>query len=210
LNLPPKVRDAIVPVNKRHDLASLLGSLQRHYPRGNPARRRVLIEYVMLEGVNDTLEDAERWVGWMSGSWWAEWMGSQPCAALPEPDPCPHSTHAPAPPLRPLRPALPPKRLVSLLEPIEAKVNLICFNAHPGAPFTRTPIEQVLAFRSVLIRAGRVCTIRDSRGDDQLAACGQLGDVSQAVKRPARRGGRGGGGAAAGGAEAKVATPAAS
>ena len=30
--------------------------------------------------------------------------------------------------------------------------------------------------RSVLVRAGRVCTIRDSRGDDEMAACGQLGN----------------------------------
>jgi 23S rRNA (adenine2503-C2)-methyltransferase len=83
---------------------------------------------------------------------------------------------------------------VGLLEPIEAKFNLITFNPHEGAPFSRTPVEQLLAFRSVLIRAGRVCTIRDSRGDDQLAACGQLGDVSQAVRRPPRRTGGGGGG----------------
>lgn len=34
---------------------------------------------------------------------------------------------------------------------------------------------QVMAFRSVLIQAGRVATIRDSRGDDEMAACGQLG-----------------------------------
>lgn len=47
-----------------------------------------------------------------------------------------------------------------------------------------------------MIQGGRVCTIRDSRGDDQLAACGQLGDVSKALRRPrgALRGGGGGGG----------------
>lgn len=59
----PQTRDAIVPVNKRHDLGSLLGALARLYPRGNAAKRRVLIEYIMLEGVNDTLDDAQRWVG---------------------------------------------------------------------------------------------------------------------------------------------------
>jgi 23S rRNA (adenine2503-C2)-methyltransferase len=37
--------------------------------------------------------------------------------------------------------------------------------------------SQVLRFRSTLIQAGRVCTVRDSRGDDEMAACGQLGDV---------------------------------
>jgi 23S rRNA (adenine2503-C2)-methyltransferase len=52
-----------VPVNRRHDLTSLLAALARHYPRGGPLKRRVLIEYVMLAGVNDTLEDAQRWGG---------------------------------------------------------------------------------------------------------------------------------------------------
>lgn len=37
---------------------------------------------------------------------------------------------------------------------------------------------QIQAFRSILIQAGYVCTVRDSRGDDEMAACGQLGDVS--------------------------------
>jgi 23S rRNA (adenine2503-C2)-methyltransferase len=72
--------------------------------------------------------------------------------------------------------------LVDILEPIEAKINLIQFNPHDGTQFRRSPIEQVLAFRSVVIRGGRVCTIRDSRGDDELAACGQLGDVARAAR----------------------------
>lgn len=55
-----QIRDRIVPVNKRHNLNSLLSALAKHYPRGNPQKRRVLIEYVMLQGVNDSLEDAQR------------------------------------------------------------------------------------------------------------------------------------------------------
>lgn len=35
--------------------------------------------------------------------------------------------------------------------------------------------SQEFACRSQLIEAGRVCTVRDSRGDDEMAACGQLG-----------------------------------
>ena len=38
---------------------------------------------------------------------------------------------------------------------------------------------QMLAFRSVLIAAGRICTIRESRGDDEMAACGQLGELGE-------------------------------
>jgi hypothetical protein len=78
-------------------------------------------------------------------------------------------------------------RLVEILEPVEAKINLINFNAHEGTPFARTSTEQLLAFRSVVIKGGRVCTIRDSRGDDQLAACGQLGDLGNAARPKAVR-----------------------
>ena len=67
-------------------------------------------------------------------------------------------------------------RLLKLLEGIEAKVNLIMFNPYSGTKFQPSQIEQVLAFRSVLVAGGRVCTIRDSRGDDEMAACGQLGN----------------------------------
>jgi 23S rRNA (adenine2503-C2)-methyltransferase len=69
-----------------------------------------------------------------------------------------------------------------MLEPINCKVNLILFNPHAGTRFFPSENEQVLAFRSVLIQGGRVCTIRDSRGDDEMAACGQLGDVGLAFK----------------------------
>ena len=69
------------------------------------------------------------------------------------------------------------RRLLELLSGIEAKVNLIAFNAHAGTLFKPSHEEAVLAFRSRLIAGGRVCTVRESRGDDEMAACGQLGDV---------------------------------
>ena len=40
------------------------------------------------------------------------------------------------------------------------------------------------SFRSVMVQGGVVCSIRESRGDDSMAACGQLGDKDQAI-RPA-------------------------
>ncbi len=57
-----EVRDWIAPVNRRHNIHELLGLLRRHFQRGSK-ERPLLIEYVMLAGVNDTLEDAHRWVG---------------------------------------------------------------------------------------------------------------------------------------------------
>ena len=69
------------------------------------------------------------------------------------------------------------RRLLQLLAGIEAKVNLIGFNSHAGTHFKPSTTAAVLAFRSRLIAGGRVCTVRESRGDDEMAACGQLGDI---------------------------------
>ena len=40
-------------------------------------------------------------------------------------------------------------------------------------------LQQVLEFQAVLKAAGLVCTVRDSRGDDEMAACGQLGNIDE-------------------------------
>ncbi|GFR44485.1 hypothetical protein Agub_g5748 [Astrephomene gubernaculifera] len=76
------------------------------------------------------------------------------------------------------------ERLASMLSRVQCKVNLIVFNPHEGTRFQPSRPEDVTAFRSHLISRGLVCTIRDSRGDDEMAACGQLGDVGPAL-RPA-------------------------
>jgi 23S rRNA (adenine2503-C2)-methyltransferase len=55
-----------------------------------------------------------------------------------------------------------------------AKVNLIPFNAFPGAQFRRSSDEAIVRFRDELNRAGVIATIRRTRGDDIDAACGQL------------------------------------
>lgn len=60
--LAGQVRDWLCPVNRRWPLAVLLGALARDFPRGvTTSRHFVLIEYVMLLGVNDTVDDAHRW-----------------------------------------------------------------------------------------------------------------------------------------------------
>ena len=74
-------------------------------------------------------------------------------------------------------------RLLELLSGIEAKVNLIAFNAHVGTPFKPSTGPAMLAFRSQLIAGGRVCTVRESRGDDEMAACGQLGDLGSGLMK---------------------------
>jgi 23S rRNA (adenine2503-C2)-methyltransferase len=58
------VRDQIMPINRRWPIAELLKAC-RGYPL--PNRRRLTIEYVMLDGVNDSREDARRLVGLLHG-----------------------------------------------------------------------------------------------------------------------------------------------
>ncbi|MFN8542897.1 MAG: 23S rRNA (adenine(2503)-C(2))-methyltransferase RlmN [Candidatus Binatia bacterium] len=72
------------------------------------------------------------------------------------------------------------RRLLAILRGLRAKVNLIPFNPFPGAAFAPSPRARILRFQTVLRDGGVNATIRESRGRDIQAACGQL-----AVARPA-------------------------
>ncbi len=71
------------------------------------------------------------------------------------------------------------KKLVKLLSGIKAKVNLIYFNPYPGTPYKRPSHEDMLSFQEYLISHGLLSTIRDSKGIDISAACGQLKEKNQ-------------------------------
>ena len=71
------------------------------------------------------------------------------------------------------------KKLVKLLHGIKAKVNLIYFNPYPGTPYDRPTKDDMVAFADYLINHGLLCTIRDSKGIDISAACGQLKEKTQ-------------------------------
>jgi len=60
-----EIRDKLVPLNKKYPLKELLDAC-RSYP-GLSNARRITFEYVMLKGVNDTLEDARRLVKLLQG-----------------------------------------------------------------------------------------------------------------------------------------------
>jgi 23S rRNA (adenine2503-C2)-methyltransferase len=65
------------------------------------------------------------------------------------------------------------RRVVNLLANLRAKVNLIPWN--PGdLPLKRPEPRRVEEFQRVLIDKGVPCFVRDSRGQDVMAACGQL------------------------------------
>lgn len=66
------------------------------------------------------------------------------------------------------------KKLVKLLHGIKAKVNLIYFNPYPETDYKRPLKEDMIKFQEYLVKHGLLCTIRDSKGIDISAACGQL------------------------------------
>ena len=126
-----EVRDVLVPINKRWNIATLLEALKA-YP-GLSNSERITFEYVMLDGVNDTKEDAYR--------------------------------------------------LVKLLEGIPAKVNLIPFNEWPGAPYKRSSGNRIHTFADIIYKAGYASPIRTPRGEDIMAACGQLKSATERARK---------------------------
>jgi 23S rRNA (adenine2503-C2)-methyltransferase len=64
--------------------------------------------------------------------------------------------------------------LIRLLSPLECRVNLIRFHKIPDFPYECAPDIRMEEFRNRLNNHGIVCTIRASRGEDILAACGML------------------------------------
>ena len=68
------------------------------------------------------------------------------------------------------------KKLLSLLNGIKSKVNLIYFNPYGGTEFKRPEEKDMKKFQEYLTNHGLHCTIRESKGLDISAACGQLRD----------------------------------
>ncbi len=75
------------------------------------------------------------------------------------------------------------RRLVSLIEGIPAKVNLIPFNEWPGAPYKRSSNNRIRAFADIIYKAGYASPIRTPRGEDILAACGQLKSATERARK---------------------------
>ena len=70
-------------------------------------------------------------------------------------------------------------KLIKLLSGIQAKVNLIYFNPYPGTPYERPSRNSMIKFQERLLSKGVICTIRESKGLDISAACGQLKESSK-------------------------------
>jgi 23S rRNA (adenine2503-C2)-methyltransferase len=64
--------------------------------------------------------------------------------------------------------------LISLIGKIDCRVNLIRFHAIPGVELVSSNEEKMIIFRNYLNSKGIIATIRASRGEDIMAACGML------------------------------------
>ncbi|SMH57818.1 23S rRNA (adenine(2503)-C(2))-methyltransferase RlmN [Azospirillum agricola] len=70
------------------------------------------------------------------------------------------------------------RALVRLLEGVPAKINLIPFNPWPGAPYERSTDRAIQVFGDIVNNAGYASPVRTPRGEDIMAACGQLKSAS--------------------------------
>jgi 23S rRNA (adenine2503-C2)-methyltransferase len=135
-----RTRALLIPKNHCHPLAEVLAASWEHF---DMTRRKLLVEYVLLRGVNDSREDA--------------------------------------------------KRLANLLRGHVVSVNLLLWNPVPGprahragspsrsgsprdrcAEFQPSPPANVAAFRDALLQARIEAVVRQGRGAEIEAACGQL------------------------------------
>jgi 23S rRNA (adenine2503-C2)-methyltransferase len=75
------------------------------------------------------------------------------------------------------------RRLVKLIAGIPAKINLIPFNEWPSAPYERSDWERIERFADIVYKAGYASPIRTPRGEDIMAACGQLKSATERERK---------------------------
>jgi 23S rRNA (adenine2503-C2)-methyltransferase len=115
------IRSELMPVNDRYPVGDLLEAC-RKFPM--PKRKRIMFEYILLEGINDSDDQA--------------------------------------------------RRLARKLRKIPCKINLIPYNDSPELGYKGSDHSRILAFQEILRKAHYSVFIRNSRGSDISAACGQL------------------------------------
>jgi 23S rRNA (adenine2503-C2)-methyltransferase len=136
-----RTRELLVPARHRHSLADILAAAWEHFAL---TRRKLMVEYVLLRGVNDSIEDARRLAALLRG------------------------------------------RVVTVNLLSWNQVSVAGFDQANGAGSASSPREKRLsaffpssraaaaAFRDVLMNAKVEVTMRQSKGADIEAACGQL------------------------------------
>lgn len=119
-----EIRSQIMPINNRYKIEETLQACAEY--QSEDGSRYITFEYLMLDGINDSIENA--------------------------------------------------KELISLIKKyrLRASFNLIPFNPWPGCAFKPSTPQKVKAFAHELEKAGFAAPVRVPRGQDILAACGQL------------------------------------
>ncbi len=119
-----ELRSKIMPINNKYPLEEVLQACQEY--QKIVTSRFITFEYLMLDGINDSLD----------------------CA----------------------------RQLIALMKKykIGAKFNLIPFNPWPGCAYKPSSRNRVMAFSRELEKGGYAAPVRVARGQDILAACGQL------------------------------------
>ena len=124
------IREMIMPINKKFKIKDLVKQCKYYC---SVVKEKITLEYVMLRGINDSIDNA--------------------------------------------------KQLVKLMAQFPCKINLIEFNPWPGVQYLPTKRENMEKFGKIIQEAGYVATIRRSRGQDILGACGQLRTESIKIKQ---------------------------
>jgi len=117
-----KIRNAIMPINRKWKMSELQEVLI-DFPRSG--RSPIMIEYVLIPGVNDANEHADE--------------------------------------------------LAEFVKPIRCAVNIIPYNPRRDSPWPAPLEADVERFVSRLRSRGIFTKLRETKGRDQMAACGQLG-----------------------------------
>jgi len=78
------------------------------------------------------------------------------------------------------------KALMKILSGLPCRVNLIKYHKIPGIDLPSSLMENMIRFRDYLSKHGIICTIRSSRGEDILAACGMLSTKENGINRDSR------------------------
>lgn len=116
-----KTRNMLMPINKKYPIKDLLAACREYQMK---KRQRIMFEYVLLDGINDSDETAEK--------------------------------------------------LAEILRGIPCKINLLAMSEDQEADFKSSSKERILKFQEILRNRGYTVFLRQSRGEDISAACGQL------------------------------------
>lgn len=114
-------RKELMPMEKTWPVEKVVELISRYDFSG---QRRFSLEYIMFDGINDSLRHA--------------------------------------------------RQILKLMKGQRCRINLIRFHSIPDSSLKGSPEAQMVEFRDYLNQKGMICTIRSSRGEDILAACGML------------------------------------